>query len=95
MALDLFLCWLRSSRQLTTTPLGRWAAHAAFGFVLVLAAGSAGSHDVDQEVFGTDDDVDLLRLGKDDDGGRRGVNAALGLGFRQIARVTRWLPLSN
>ena len=24
MALDLFLCWLRSSRQLTTTPVGRW-----------------------------------------------------------------------
>ena len=24
MALALFLCWLRSSRQLTTTPVGRW-----------------------------------------------------------------------
>src|SRR3990172_11903922 len=46
-----------------------------------LPALAAGAVDVDLEVtLLVDDEVDLLRLGQDGDGGRRGVDAALRLG---------------
>ena len=82
MALDLFLCWLRSSRQLTTQPGGQVSdPHAAFGLVLVLAARPARTHDVDQEVLGADHDVDVLGLGQDGDRRGRRVDPPLRLGF--------------
>ncbi len=82
MALVLFLCWLRSSRQLTTTP-GRQVGdpHAALGLVLVLSSRPARAHDVDQEVFGADHDIDVFGLGQDGDRRGRGVDSPLRFGF--------------
>ena len=82
MALALFLCWLRSSRQLTTTPVGRWVIRTPLSVLFwCWPPGPARPHDVDLQVLGPDHDVDLLGLGQDGDGGGRGVDPALGLGL--------------
>jgi hypothetical protein len=52
------------------------------GGVDPLAAVAAGAADLDAEFVGLDDEVDLLGLGQDGDGGGRGVDAALAFGGR-------------
>ena len=56
-------------------------ADGAFGFVDLLTARAAGPHRVDLQVFVADVDFDLGHFGQDGDGGRAGVDAALGLGL--------------
>ena len=50
--------------------------HRGFGLVDVLAAGAARAQRVDSKIGIVDGDVDLLSLGQDGDGRRRGVDAA-------------------
>src|SRR6185369_13964720 len=52
----------------------------AVGGVDALPAGPPGGGDGDVEVLVVDLDVDIVRLGEHGDGGRRGVDAPLGLG---------------
>ena len=53
---------------------------AEFGLVDVLAAGAAGAHRVDADVFGADVEVDVLHLRQHRNRGRRGVDAPARLG---------------
>ena len=55
-------------------------AHGGVGGVDGLAAGPGGAVDVDPQVVRVDLDVDLLGLGRDEDTGGGGVDAALRLG---------------
>ena len=56
--------------------------HRAVGGVDALAPGPAGAHAIDLEVLVLDLHVHVLGLGQHRDGGRRGVDPALGLGDR-------------
>ncbi|MND86557.1 hypothetical protein D3C80_785280 [compost metagenome] len=57
-------------------------AHRRVGLVDVLAARARGPEGVDADVLVVDLDLHVLDLGQDRDGGRRGVDAPLGLGRR-------------
>ena len=60
------------------------------GLVDVLAAGARGAIGVDAQVRGVDlDGFDLLELGQDRDGARRGVDASLRLGRRHALHAVR------
>src|SRR5262249_5710833 len=56
-------------------------AHGAFGLVDVLAAGAPGTHAFPLDVLVANVDLHLVGFGQNGHRGRRGVNAALRLGF--------------
>ena len=57
-------------------------AHAEFGLVDVLAAGALRAHRIDLQIGFVDVDIDVLGFRQNGDGRRRGMDAALRLGFR-------------
>ena len=81
MAMSSFLCWLRSAAALGGDA-GRHVrvAHAAFGLVLVLAAGAAAAERVAPQVVGPDLDVDrAVDLRRHVHGGERRLPAGVGV----------------
>ena len=64
-------------------PVGRWVIRTAESVVLTLwPPGPEERKTSIRRSFGVDLDLDLLGLGHDQHAGRRGVDAALGLGHR-------------